>query len=177
MKKLSLLLALICPWIGSTAFAAERNMRPGLWQITTSSDLLRLAPHLSADQMQNIKEMAAEYGLEMPEIQQGAAISKTCITPEMAQQKTLPTLYQEQAGCVSSNAKRQGDRYSIDFSCHGANIEGQGSAQALLTSTESFTGQTHFKGSAQGAPVDEKADISGKWIGPDCNKMEPNNTH
>ena len=68
MRKILIGLTLICPLFAATANAAENNMRPGLWQITTTSDLLLLVPHLPPDQMQSIKDLASEYGLEMPQI-------------------------------------------------------------------------------------------------------------
>ena len=43
---------LTSPLLAATAHAADNNMRPGLWQITTTSDLLLLVPHLPPDQMQ-----------------------------------------------------------------------------------------------------------------------------
>ena len=59
---------LIATFLAAAANAAETNMRLGLWQITTSSDLLKLALQLSPDQMQNIKDLAKDYGIEMPQI-------------------------------------------------------------------------------------------------------------
>jgi hypothetical protein len=87
MRKTLIGLAVVSTQLTTTAQAADNNMRPGLWQITTSSDLLRLVPHIPPDQLQGIKDLASEYGLEMPQIENGAAISQTCITQEMADQK------------------------------------------------------------------------------------------
>ncbi len=66
----------------SVANAAEINMRPGLWEITTASDLLWLAGQIPPDQMKNIQDMATEYGLELPQVNNGAAKSNACITQE-----------------------------------------------------------------------------------------------
>ena len=101
MHKFLIVISLILPMLVSTAHAAEINMRSGLWQITTTSDLLLLVPHIPADQLQSIKDLAKDYGLDMPPIENGAAISQTCITQEMADQKTLPNFYNAQLGCSS----------------------------------------------------------------------------
>lgn len=173
MHKVLIGLTLITPLLADTTYAAENNLRPGLWQITTTSDLLRLAPHLPPDQMQSIKDLAKEYGLDMPQIENGAAISQTCITQEMANQKTLPHFYNEQLGCTSKNASRNGNNYKIDFVCASADLKGSGTAEGTITTPENFTGQTNFSGEAQGSPVNERADISGKWVNTSCGAIKP----
>jgi len=173
MRKILKSLTLIAPLLALAANAAETNMRPGLWQITTSSDLLLLAPHLPPEQMQSIKDLAKDYGLEMPQIENGAAISQTCITQEMANQKTLPNFYQPQLGCTSKNATRSGNNYKIDFVCASPDLKGNGTVQGAITNPEAFTGRTYFSGEAQGNPVNERAEINGKWINPSCGVVKP----
>jgi len=171
--------SLMAPLLAHAANAAETNMRPGLWQITTTSDLLLLAQHVPPDQMQSIKDLAKDYGLEMPQIENGAAISQACITQEMSAQKTLPNLYNAQLGCTSQNVNpgknptRSGNNYKIDFVCNSADLKGNGTAVGTITNPEAFTGQTHFSGEAQGNPVNEKADINGKWINASCGAVKP----
>ena len=173
MRKILISFTLICPLIATTAHAAENNMRPGLWQIETTSDLLLLVPHLPPDQMQSIKDLASEYGLEMPQIENGAAISQTCMTQAMADQKTLPNFYNAQLGCSSKNATRSGNNYKTDFVCDSADLKGNGTAEGTITSPEAFTGQTNFTGTAQGNPVNERADINGKWMNASCGAVKP----
>ena len=96
MRRFLMGLTLIAPLFAFAANAAENNLRAGLWQITTTSDLLRLAPHVPPEQIKNIKELANEFGFELPQIENGAAISQACITQEMAAHKTLPNFYQSQ---------------------------------------------------------------------------------
>jgi len=174
MQKFLMLIAFIYALLSTNAYAEEFNMRPGLWEITTTSDLLLLVPHIPNDQMQEIQALAKEYGLDMPKIENGAAISKTCITEQMANQKTLPSLYQEQTGCTSKKAIRDGNRYKIDFTCDSAELKGSGTAEGHLTSPELIVGLTKFSGTAQGNPVNERADIQGKWLNASCGDIKPN---
>ena len=180
MRKTLIGLTLICPLLlAATANAAENNMRPGLWQITTTSDLLLFVPHLPPDQMQSIKDLAKDYGLDMPQIENGAAISQACITQEMANQKTLPNFYNAQLDCISQNVNpsknptRSGNDYKVDFVCDSADLKGSGTAAGTITTPEAFTGQTNFTGTAQGNPVNERADINGKWINASCGAVKP----
>ena len=173
MREIIISFILTYPLFAATANAAEANMRAGLWQISTSSDLLLLVPHLPPDQMQGIKDIATEYGLDMPQIENGAAISQTCITQQMADEKTLPNFYNAQLGCTSKNATRNGNNYKTDFVCDSADLKGNGTAEGTITSPQTFTGITNFTGTAQGNPVNEQADISGKWLNANCGKVEP----
>lgn len=169
------LLALVCAssCMMSTANSADNNMRPGLWEITTTSDLLWLAPQISADNMQSLKNLAEQYGVEMPQIQMGEATSKACITQEMADQKILPNFYQAELGCNTKNATRSGNNYKLDFVCSSPQLTGNGTAEGTITSPERFLGRTHFDGVAQGIPVNEHADISGRWVNSSCGTVKP----
>ena len=157
----------------TAAQAAETNLRPGLWEITTTSDLLRLVPHIPADQMKSIKDLASEYGFEIPPIENGAAASKACITPEMASQKSPPIFGQNPLGCTTKSATRNGNNYKLDFVCDSRDLQGTGVAEGVITSAESFTAKTKFNGAAQGNAVNEQADITGKWVGASCGEVKP----
>lgn len=168
MYKILLSLAVACSLPASTAHAAENNMRAGLWEMTTTSDLLRLVPQIPADQMQNLMNLAKQNGFTLPRIQNGAATSRTCVTQAMAEQKNPPDFYQNQAGCTAKNASRNGSKYRLDFVCDGARLQGNGVAEGTFTSPESFSGRTQFNGVVQGNPVNEQADISGRWLSASC---------
>jgi hypothetical protein len=173
MRETLLALGFAFSFMMSTANSAENYMRPGLWEITTSSDLLWLVPQISPDQMQNLKNLAEQYGVDMPQIQMGEAISKACITQEMADQKELPNFYQNQLGCNTKSATHIGNKYRMDFICSSPQLKGAGTAEGTFTSSESFLGRTEFNGFAQGSPVNEHADISGRWINSSCGTVKP----
>lgn len=168
MRKFFTALYLAVSTLISTANAAEISMRPGLWEITTTSDLLSLVPHIPADQMQSIKDLANQYGVEMPQIENGTAISKACVTAEMANQKSPPIFGDNQLGCTTKNSTRTGNNYKMDFVCDSADLKGNGTAEVAITSTESFSGKTKFSGSARGNAMNGQADVSGKWVGASC---------
>ncbi len=148
--------------------SVENNMRPGLWEISTTSGLLNLVEQIPPAQMQSLANLAKQYGLEMPAIKNGAASSKACITKEMAEQKIPPYLHHSQSGCEARNATRVDNRYSADLICASDQINGQGKTEAVLTTPESFTGLTQFKGTVRGVAVDERANSSGRWVSDHC---------
>ena len=168
MRKIFLPFIFASSLLVSTSHSAENNMRPGLWEMTTTSDLLRLVPQIPPDQMQNLMNLARQNGIDMPQIQNGAAISQVCISQEMADQKIPPDFYQNQSGCTAKNATRTGNKYRLEFACDNANLKGNGTAEGTFTSPERFSGRTEFDGVAQGNPINEHADTSGRWVSAHC---------
>lgn len=152
---------------------AEIAPRPGLWEISATSGLLALVPEIPADQMARLRGLARQHGFDMPKIENGAASSRICITPEMAAQNTMPDLYQQQSGCTSRNAVRDGARYAMDVRCDGPRVRGSGRAEGVLESPERFSGTSSFDGTVDGNPIREQAQTSGRWIAANCNGLPP----
>lgn len=152
--------------------ASESNMRPGSWEISSTSHLLSLAEQIPPEQMQNLSKLAKQYGFDMPQIKNGAANSKVCITKDMAAQDIPPSLYHAQSGCEVRNATRVENRYSADLACASDQINGQGKTEAILSTPESFTGQSTFKGTIRGIAVDEQANTTGRWLSPTCESTQ-----
>lgn len=148
-------------------------MRPGLWEITTTSDLLRLVPAIPPDQMQGLMNLARQHGFDMPAINNGAATARVCVTPEMAQQDTPAVLYQRQSGCATRNASRAGNAYRMDFVCKSSHVTGNGKADGTFASPEQFSGRTSFDGAVEGNPVNEHADVGGRWVQASCGAVKP----
>lgn len=153
--------------------AADVAMKPGLWEVTTTSDLLNFASQIPAEQMHSLHALAKEYGFDVPEIKNGAAKSTTCITQAMAQQKILPGAIQNQAGCTVNKVTQNGHYYQLAFTCTNAELNGNGTAEGSFTNAETFKGVTHFKGTLQNAPVNEQANIDGKWLANSCESAQP----
>lgn len=173
MRRYLLFFTLTSLSLATSANSAETLMKPGLWEVTTTSNLLSLAAHIPPEQMENINQLAKEYGFEMPAIQNGAAKSNACITPEMASKKIMPTSFQEQAGCTVNKATQNGNSYRVEFVCKNPQLDGTGVAEGTFTNTENFTGQTVFNGTVQGNPIKEQANMSGKWVGANCGNVKP----
>ncbi len=157
----------------SAVSAPEHAIKPGLWEVTTTSNLLSLASQIPPDQMENINAMAKEYGFEMPPIENGAAKTNACMTQEMANQKILPSALQTQAGCTIKNITQNGNAYRMDYVCKNQQLDGSGVAAGTFTNTENFTGKTVFNGTVQGSPITEQANVIGKWVASSCGNVKP----
>jgi hypothetical protein len=172
MHRTTLLILLLIP-VSSQLIAAETAMRPGLWEVTTTSNILNYASQMSPEQQQQLKDLANEYGFEMPEIQNGAAKSTACVTQEQAAQKLLPDTFQNQVGCTVNNVQRDGSHYRLNYTCDNPQLKGYGIAEGTFTTPEAFNGKTQFQGTAQGIQVNEEAEMRGKWINASCGVAKP----
>ncbi len=148
------------------------GMRPGLWEVSTTSPLLKLVPQIAPDQMAALRQLAGQYGVGMPDISSGAATGKVCVSQAMARQNILPGLDQARSGCRSHDASRTGGHYEVKVTCDSANVSGSGAAQGDFTTPETFTGRSQFKGLVQGIPIDERAETRGQWISADCGGLK-----
>lgn len=158
----------------TSASSAERVMpRPGLWEVTTKSLLLGMVPHVRPDQMQKLTSLAKQHGFDLPQIQSGAAISKVCITEQMAQQEIPVYFHEDRIGCTVKNTTRTESSYKMDLVCSNPQFEGSGTAEGTFASAESFSGQTAFTGTLRGNPFNDQADFSGRWIDAGCEVIKP----
>jgi len=157
----------------ATPSFAHQHIRPGLWEITTKSDLLALVPHIPSEHMQQLNNLANRYGLKLPKIENGTAISNLCITQEMAQQEIPTYFYENRSGCTVQNATRIDNRYKMDLVCTNKHFQGNGSAQGIFTSPESFSGNTEFDSTVSGTPVFASAETYGRWMGEHCVAVNP----
>lgn len=165
--KQTVLLSLLCG-TALSAHAAEPQIRPGLWEISASSNLLSLVEQVPPDQRRHLGNLAKQYGFVMPDIKDGAASSQVCVTPEMAAHNIPPTSYHRQSGCEARNARQSDNRFTADLFCDGEQVNGTGWTEATLADAEHFTGKTAFKGLVHGVTVDEQANTSGRWLAADC---------
>lgn len=153
--------------------ADPNQIRPGLWEVTTTSELLNLVPHIPPDTMQQLTVLAKQYGLVMPEIRNKAALSHICITPSMAAQDIPTYFYDGQSGCEVKNATRNGNRFYIEMVCNNTQFQGNGAAEGVFTGPESFSGHTEFDSIVMGAPVHATAETHGRWMGERCTVAQP----
>lgn len=166
MRKILLSLPLLL--IVSSADASGNSIRPGLWEITTTSMLLALMPQIPPDQMQQLSDLAKQYGLEIPRIENGAATSRVCITREMANEEIPSYFHVHQMGCSVKNATQSDNSYKMDLVCTGSQMKGTGRAEGSFSTPESFSGWTVFTGTVQDKPVNEHADTNGRWVSGSC---------
>lgn len=167
-KTISILLfSTIC---GSTAVWAAEPMKQGLWEMTIKSDAMKAMPKMTPQQMEQMRQM----GVNLPHMQDGALVTKMCVSKEMAElDQPPPQTHQKESKCQSKNFRRIGNTYSVDIICDGPQMKGEGKGKGVFNGNERFNSTYDFKGSMGGKPVAQHHESSGKWLGADCGKVKP----
>lgn len=143
-------------------------MKAGLWEMTIKSDMMKNMPKIPPEQLEKMRQM----GVNMPQMQDGAMVTKVCVSKEMAE-RDQPPMQHADSGCQTKNFQRNGNEYSVDIVCDGPNLQGQGTAKGKHQGMESFNSSYEFNGKAHGHPVDQHAETSGKWLSADCGDIRP----
>ena len=160
-------LALSAAWF--TPFAhAEDKMKPGLWEMTVHNDMLKKMPTLPPAQLAEMKKR----GITMPEMKNGAAIQKVCITKEMAERQTKYASQSNPAGCKESNMVKSGNAYSMELVCDSPMLKGTGTIKGSLNG-DTLMSTYDFKGTSHNRPINHHTETTGKWLSADCGDIKP----
>lgn len=156
--------------------ALAQTIRPGLWQIdskitsaNTETDqamavLFRQMGNLPPDQRKMLEQLAAQQGMAMPTIGADGAIgTRSCITPEMAARKLIPT--GQQGTCTSNNVAVNGGM-KLSFSCTNPPSSGEG--KLIFSGDTAFNMAVNVTTSARGAPEQMTVTSAGKWLSAAC---------
>lgn len=153
--------------LGTHSWASE-TMKPGLWEMKMQSDAMKKMPKIPPEQVEQMRRM----GMNVPQFEDGGMVTKVCITPQMAAQKT-PGMEMMESGCEAKNMQRNASGYKADIVCTGGAMKGEGKMVASFTGNERFSSTYDFKGSMHGQPVSQRAETSGRWIAADCGSVKP----
>lgn len=158
--------------IGLCAFSisthAEEKMKPGLWEMTVKSDMLKSMQSIPPAQLEELKKR----GIKMPDMQDGAIKQKVCITKEMSEQNGKAPMQHNPGGCQQKNSKRQGNTHFMEMTCNNPNLKGTGTVKATYAE-KSLESSFDFKGVANGRPSVQHVETTGKWISADCGDIKP----
>lgn len=159
----------MCMLLGMCATAtAAGYLKAGLWEMTMKSDqIAKNMPKMTPEQM----EMMRKRGINMPQMQDGAMVTKVCISKEMAEREHPPMEHKD-SGCQSKNVQRNGNTSTVDIVCDGPNMKGNGTAKWTKSGDNTYNSTYDFKGTMHGRPVDQHVESSGKWLTADCGDVK-----
>lgn len=148
---------------------AAGNIKPGLWEMTMQSEMMKNMPKMSPEQIQQMRKM----GVDVTQLQSGTIVNKICITKEMAERDEVSQMNAKETGCELKNMQRSGTTHTMDMVCNGPAMKGKGTIKTVYASDQSFSTSSTFKGTVSGRPVDDRHDSSGKWLGANCGSIKP----
>lgn len=152
----------------SLSIHAEEKMKPGLWEMTVKSDMLKSMQSIPPAQLEELKKR----GIKIPDMQNGAIKQKVCITKEMSEQNGKAPLQHNPGGCQQKSSKRQGNTHIMEMTCDNPNLKGTGTVKATYTE-KSLESSFDFKGIANRRPSVQHVETTGKWISTDCGDIKP----
>jgi hypothetical protein len=167
MRKTAVLISICCA-AGAPMALAAGQMKPGLWEMSMKSDAFKAMPKMSPQQMEQMRKM----GVNVPQMQDGAMVSKVCMTKEMVEREQ-PPMGRNEVGCQTKNFQRSGNSYSGDIVCDGSVMKGTGKVKGTFAGDTGFTSTYDFKGTTQGQPVTHHSETNGKWLAADCGSVKP----
>jgi len=169
MRKLAIPLLMLSMWFSASAVQAAGKMKSGLWEMRMESDMMKNMPKISREQMEKMRRL----GVNVPQMQDGAMVTKACISKEMAEREDPPQMTHKESGCEARNYRRTASGYSLDLVCDGANMKGEGTVKGTFAGDESFRSVYDFTGVAKGKPVSQHHEVSAKWISAACGDVKP----
>jgi hypothetical protein len=143
-----------------------QNMQPGLWEMTMKNDAMKKMPQLTPQQI----EMMKKNGVTLPD---NSKPMKVCISKQQAERDNPVDMHTQQTGCTTKNFQKTAGGYSVDIVCDGPNMKGTGKASGTYAGKTAFSSVYDFTGTAQGHPVTNHVETSGKWLSADCGDVKP----
>lgn len=151
--------------------AVAQVMKPGLWEITTSTDMGGARPAMPAIPPEQLAEMQ-KRGIKMPPMAGGQPMTvRHCVTREEAERGEPPQPRDNpRVKCERSDLRRDGNTVKWKMRCTGER-------DALGEGSITYSGPQAYSGTSSITVMDAthgnmtmNHKYSGKWLGPDCNR-------
>jgi len=150
------------------AAQAQEKMKPGLWEMTVRSDMLKSMPAIPPAQLEELKKR----GIKIPAMENGAAIQKMCVTAEMTDKVGKNPLQNNPGDCKEKSSSRTVNTSTVEMVCDSPRLKGTGIIKATY-SDKTLQSVYDFKGVSNNRPVNQHIETSGKWLSADCGDVKP----
>lgn len=168
--------------LGSLALpASAQNIKPGLWEMTSSVDsadgqmkaaMAEMQKHMATmtpEQRKMMDQMMAKQGVQFSTTGDGGIHFKVCVTKEMAAQNELPI--QQHGDCTHRRAPLSGGTMKVSFTCNKPRVDGDG--EITFGGGTSYRAKMKVTSYEGGKPELTNTEIAGKWLGADCGSIKP----
>jgi hypothetical protein len=153
--------------ISLTALAADRlNVRTGLWEITTSTEISGM-PQLPAEVLANMTpEQRAQLAAVLGGNGKGPRVDKNqeCVTEKDLEE---PFKAQDRKECQSTVVKSSATQQDISLVCTGEH-PAKGKLHVETPTPESMRGTIEIVAGDGDQPMTIKSKLTGKWLGKEC---------
>jgi len=177
--------ALVLFSLTAVAAADNFNIKPGLWETTTSSQSQGL-PAIPPEQQAERDKMMAKMSPEMRARIEAARkksqasagvphVSKSCVTREDLNKPMSFADAKEGGKCTKTVLKSTSSTQEIRVDCAGDRYNSTGTIRVTASNPENWSGtlETTLTPVGGGSPITVKTNMSGKWLGSDCGDVKP----
>lgn len=170
------LLVLLC----SSSGVFAQNLKPGLWQITTTMQgggqdisaamamVQKKLAALPADQRKRMQDMLAKQGVQMGDASGDGLNLKVCMTQDMVDRHELAP---QKGDCMHTVGPRVGATMPYSFQCTQPPASGQG--EVTFISPEAYSVKMTATSSADGTPRTIDMQSNGRWLDSRCGDIKP----
>lgn len=156
------------------AAGAKFNIKPGLWEITSTGSTTGVPP-IPADvlaQMSPAQRTRIEAAMKAAIAHSSAPhVFKSCVT-EKQLEKGPDFANRSERSCKQTVLKRTASAIEVHVECTGKE-KMSGVFRYRATSREAFRGTTDFAVSNGDRTMTSKRSVEGKWLGADCGSVKP----
>ena len=157
--------------------AAAQQLKPGLWEISSSTSNPQLNQAMAQMQQQlatmppaqrkQMEEMMAKQGVRTGGGASGGMAVRTCLTQEAAERSDMPL----QDGCQVTSQQRSGNTMTMAFSC--ANPPSSGEGRVTFASPVAYSSSMTVRTTVAGRTETMTVEGAGKWLQADCGNVRP----
>jgi hypothetical protein len=167
----------------ASATTENLNIKPGLWEVTSTMDT-KGTPPMSAKQKAEMEKEMAKMSPEMKAKMEAAVkssranlakpiVRKSCVTKEDLS-KPLPFAGGRDDGtCTRTIIKSTSSTQEVHLDCTNKTQKSSGTVRIVATNPETWTGTMEGAVSDTGGAMNLKSTFSGKWLGADCGSVKP----
>ncbi len=151
------------------------NLRPGLWEMTSSAQTSGMPPipQEMLDRMPPDRRAKLEASIAARQAA-GAKphMRKTCVTPKSLQ-RGLKFDERAESGCEQTVTSSTGKTMDVQIACRGARQRTTGTMHFIAAGPESVRGTIDMTIGDGTHNMNVKSVIEGKWLAADCGDVKP----
>jgi hypothetical protein len=163
--------------IPTVTLAEKLDVKPGLWETTTTSEIGGMASAMPAIPPDILAKMPPEQRAKMEAMMKGQGSANTftnqsCVTEKDLERGLRPENTKEQS-CKIDSISVQDKTQEAHVTCTSSHGTSTGVFKMTATSRESYEGTMDMNTTANGHPMTVKATLKGKWLGANCGTVKP----
>jgi hypothetical protein len=161
--------------IPMVALADKLDVKPGLWETTTSTEIGGMAmPAIPPEALAN---MPPEQRARMQAMMNGQGsgntmTSQSCVTEKDLERGFRPETTKEQS-CKVDSVAVNGKTQEAHVTCTNSHGNSTGVFRMTATSRESYEGTMDMNTTVNGRAMTMKMRMKGKWLGASCGNVKP----